>query len=337
MLHTDHHSVLELIGSTPSVELPRFGSGGPRIFGKLEGLNPGGSSKDRAAVSMVGRALDAGLIRPGGTIVESSSGNLGVALALVARSMGLSFTCVADPHMPRASRALIEALGGTVHAVDQPDENGNHLRARIRTAEALGNEPNTFWTNQYHNDDNPAAYSGLVDEIVRDIPTGVDWIVLPVGTGGLATGVARSLRERGSTTRVRAVDAVGSVSFGQVARRRHQIGIGAAIRPRHVEPDLYDEVVFVDDATAFWHVRHLASRHQVFAGGSSGAAYAAALDLAASLPSDAAIMVVMPDRGDRYLDTIFCDDWLRSKGLDAALGRACRHIIPGPSNLVIEA
>jgi N-(2-amino-2-carboxyethyl)-L-glutamate synthase len=312
-----YDSPLDLVGGTPVMRLRNLvGPASAQLYGKLECWNPTGSSKDRAAKAMVAAAEAVGRLRPGGTIVESSSGNLGLALAMVARLRGYRFICVIDPHTPDVHRSMLTALGAEVRLVDAPDVHGNHLAARIQAAVRLeASIPGAFWPNQYANPANPQAYRTVALEIQADFGAALDWVVLPVGTGGLATGCSEAIKRLVPGVRVLAVDAAGSVTFGTPPGRRLLTGMGAAIVPPNCCPSLYDRVVHVTDDEAFAMTRALAHEEGLLLGGSSGAAVVAAVALAESLLPSQRVLVVLPDRGERYANTIFSDDWLAHHGI----------------------
>jgi cysteine synthase A len=314
-----HSQALELIGNTPVVRLNNLLEAGyASLYAKLEGFNPGGSSKDRAAKGMIEAAERDGKLRPGGTIIESSSGNLAIGLALVARLKEYKAICVVDPKISDVNLSIIRALGADTHMVREADENGSYLMARINAAKALAeSHDNSFWTNQYNNPDSPEAYrSTMAQEIYEDFAEDLDWVVLPTGTAGLATGCSLGLKERIPGVEIMAVDAEGSVIFGAPPGKRLLTGIGAAIVPGNLRPELYDEVVHVGDAPAFRTTRLLASREGLLVGGSSGAVVYAAMELAQTLPPSRTVLAVLPDRGDRYFNTIFSDEWLAHNGID---------------------
>lgn len=320
-----YNHALEMIGNTPVVKLNNLvDKGGSAVYVKLEGVNPGGSSKDRAAKEMIEAAERDGRLRPGGTIIESSSGNLAIGLALVARLKGYKIVCVVDPKVSDVNLSIIRAFGAETHMVREPDENGNYLLARISAARDLAeSHENSLWTNQYNNPDSPEAYrSTIAQEIFEDFDGDLDWVVLPVGTAGLVTGCTQGLKDRNPDIEILAVDAVGSVTFGTPSGKRTLTGIGAAMVPGNLQPDLYDEVVHVSDAPAFHTTRMLATHEGLLVGGSSGAAVYAATELARTLPPSKKVLVVLPDRGDRYFNTIFSDVWLEQNGVDLAAAQA---------------
>lgn len=321
-------SVLEAIGRTPVVRLSRlFPQPGLEVLGKLELMNPGGSMKDRSAAHIVASGLADGSIPPGARLVESSSGNFGVAVAMVARLHGLGFTCVVDPKTTGANLAIIRSLGADVEVVTEPDPEGGYLHARIsRVHEILATTPDTVWLNQYANDRNWLAhYHGAGSELADALVEPPTHFVAPVSTTGSILGCSRRLRERFPAMRTVAVDAVGSVIFGGAPGAREIPGIGSSRVPELHDPTEIDEVVHVDDLEAALGCRRLLAAEGIFAGGSSGSVVAAIESLLPTLPRPARVVALFPDRGDRYLDLVYDDDWLT----DTA--RRCHGTGAGPS------
>lgn len=308
-----HHNILNDIGATPIVRLSRLFSD-PRceVLAKLEMANPGGSVKDRPARYIVERGLAEGSIKPNAHIVESSSGNLAIALAMVCRIHGLSFTAVVDPKISPTNLHIIRCYGGKVDIVTEKDSQGGYLETRIkRVRHLLHEQPDRVWINQYANERNwQSHYYGEGEEILRQLDRPADYLVLGVSTSGTLHGVARRLREAWPNLKVVAVDAVGSVLFGTPPYPRDLPGIGASRVPELLQRDEITQVVHIDDYQSAIACRQLVAREGIFAGGSSGSVIAAIQRLSAGLPRPARILTILPDRGDRYLDTVYDDDWL---------------------------
>lgn len=306
-------SVLECIGATPLVTLPRlFDEPGVEVLAKLELMNPGGSMKDRSARFIVEGGLADGSIPPGCRLVESSSGNFGVAVAMVSRLHGLDFTCVVDPTASSSTVAVMRGLGAEVVVVDDPDDAGGYLHTRLsRVHEILATVPDTVWINQYANDRNWLAhYHGTGAELadaLREPPT---HLVGAVSTTGSLLGCARRLRETFPAVEVVAADAVGSVIFGGPGGPRELPGIGSSRVPELLRADEIDRVIAVDDASAAEACRELLAAEAIFAGGSTGSVVTAVRRVLAEAPRPIRVVAVFPDRGDRYLDRIWDDAWL---------------------------
>jgi 2,3-diaminopropionate biosynthesis protein SbnA len=308
-----YRSVVACVGRTPLVELGRqFPPPGPNIIAKLELMNPSGSMKDRSAAYIVERGLADGTITAASHLIESSSGNFGIALATAARVYDLDFTCVVDPKTTPANLRILQRLGARVEIVTEPDEHGCYLDARLRrVAELCLERPDGVWINQYANERNWLAhYHGTAGEILADLDRPLDCLVVPVSTTGTILGLARRLRDAFPGLHVVAVDAVGSVIFGGPAGPRHLPGLGAGRRPELLAAGEIDEVVSVSDREAVAGCRALAATEGILAGGSSGAVVAAINRIRPHLPDDWQMLTVLPDRGDRYLDQVYDDDWV---------------------------
>jgi 2,3-diaminopropionate biosynthesis protein SbnA len=321
-------SVFDCVGNTPVVALRRlFPEPGVEVLAKLELMNPGGSMKDRSARYIIEAGLAEGSIRPGSTVVESSSGNFGIALAMAALLHGLRFVCVVDPKTTTANVALLRRLGATVEIVSEPDEAGGYLHTRIRRVKELVAEmPGAVWINQYANDRNwQAFYHGTGAELAQQLVRPPSHLFAPVSTTGSILGCSRRLRERFPDLRVIAVDAVGSVIFGSAPASREIPGIGSSRVPELFRPEEIDDVVHVDDVEAADCCRDLLATEGIFAGGSSGAVVAAIRRTLPRLASPSRVLAIFPDRGDRYLDLVYDDDWLeRMRASRASAAAATR-------------
>ena len=307
-----HDSIVGCVGHTPLVRLRRlFPQHGAEVLAKLEFLNPGGSVKDRPARFIIERGLEEGRIHPGAHIIESTSGNLGIALAMVARVYGLSFTCVVDPKISPTNLRILQQFGAQIDMVDQPDDQGGYLKTRIRRVhELLASNPGSLWINQYANQLNwQAHYHGAGGEIAAELDGPIDCLVVAVSTTGTILGLARRLREQSPRMRVVAVDAVGSVIFGGPPAPREIPGIGSSRVPELLSRAEIDEVIYVNDLEAAEGCRALVSYEGIFAGGSSGAVVAGIRKLL-ERRRGGRILTLLPDRGERYLDLVYDDAWL---------------------------
>lgn len=309
---------LSLTGNTPLLRLERLC---PRrdveIWVKLEQFNPGGSAKDRTAEGLVERAIATGQVSTGQgetpALVESSSGNLGMALARQALLRGWQFHCVVDPRVNTATLATIKALGATVHMVEEPDPStGDWLAARKKkVAQLLEEIPNAVNLDQYSN---TAAFdahaNGTMTEIVRDM--GVpDELYVAVSTTGTIGGCMQHLHDIGADTRVVGVDAEGSVLFGGERGERYLPGFGAGVVPPLSEDLHPHRVDRIPDVQSIVGARVLAKKEGILPGASAGAVIAAILLQVPELPAGTRVAAVLHDAGQNYLDTIYNDDWGR--------------------------
>jgi cysteine synthase A len=307
-----HQSIASCVGNTPVVSLSRlFGDGPVRVDAKLELLNPGGSVKDRPAKFIIEQGLRDGTIPEGGHLIESTSGNLGVALAMLCKVYGLALTCVVDPNISRTNLQIMRCFGAHIDMVREKDNHGGYLETRIRRVKALLETlPGGVWINQYANARNwQSHYHGEGGELVEQLPGAPDYLVAGVSTSGTILGIARRLRERFPGLRVIAVDAIGSVLFGRTEGRRRLPGIGASRVPELLVREEIDDVIYVSDLESCQGCLDLLAREGIFAGGSSGSVIAAIRKLAPRVPPGSNILTLLPDRGDRYLDLVYNAEW----------------------------
>jgi 2,3-diaminopropionate biosynthesis protein SbnA len=310
----------EFLGPNLYADLSR--ATGHRVHLKCEGLNLSGSIKLRAAVAMVTAGERDGTVRPGTTLVESSSGNMGIALSLVAADRGYSFTCVTDSRCTPTARRLMASLGATVRVVTEPHPTEGLLGARIRLVNALCERPDHVWLNQYAN---PASWGGHYQttavEIDRAFPD-LGVLFIGVGTSGTFMGCACYFRDNNPSTRIVAIDAVGSVNFGGPSLTRHIPGLGTAVRPPILDPSVADDVVHVREIDTIRMCRRLA-RHGFLLGGSTGTVVSGAVSWLESHPEYAgrSMVAISPDLGERYLDSVYDDEWVVERFGAASLGR----------------
>lgn len=304
-----------LVGNTPLLWVGEpFAAPGRGFWAKLEGANPGGI-KDRTALYMVQAACGRGELLPGAPIVESTSGTLGLGLALAGNAFGHPVTVVTDPGMEPMMSSLLAAYGATVHVVAKPHPVGGWQQARRdKVAELLAARPDTWCPDQYHNPDNVAAYRPLAHELVAQLGR-IDALVVSVGTGGHSAGVGSVLRGFFPDLKVVGVDTTGSTIFGQPAAPRLMRGLGSSIHPRNVAYHLFDEVHWVAAPEAVWAARRLARCHYATGGWSVGAVALTARWLAGVLPAEARIAAIFPDGPQRYTGTVFCETYCREHGL----------------------
>ena len=284
---------------------------GHSLFLKCEGFNFAGSIKLKAAAEMAEAAERDGALTPGSILVESSSGNLGVALSMVAASKGYRFLCVTDSRCNLSARLLMEALGGRVHIITEPDANGGFLGARIDYVRALcASDDRYVWLNQYTNPGNwKAHYRTTAPAITRQFPR-LDVLFVGAGTTGTLMGCARYFREWHRPVRVVAVDTVGSVTFGGAPGRRMIPGLGMSVRPPLLDESYVDEVVRAEEADTIRACHRLARRGFLF-GGSTGTVVSGAMGwLAQHDAGELTAVAIAPDLGERYLETIYQTNWL---------------------------
>jgi len=286
---------------------------GQSLFLKCEGFNFAGSIKLKAAAEMVEAADRQGVLRPDSVLVESSSGNLGVALSMIAASKGYRFLCVTDSRCNLATRLLMEALGSEVHIVTEPDPAGGFLGARLDYVRALcASDDRYVWLNQYMNQGNwQAHYRTTAPAIARQFPQ-LDVLFVGAGTTGTLMGCARWFREWHRPVRIVAVDSFGSVIFGGRPGRRMIPGLGMTVRPPLLDEAYVDDVVRVEEADAIRACHRLARRGFLF-GGSTGTVVSGAMDwLSRHDPSGLTAVAIAPDLGERYLDTIYQTNWIEA-------------------------
>ncbi len=317
-------NVIELVGHTPLVRLTSvtrdLGPDAPLVLAKVEYLNPGGSVKDRIAVRMVDEAEASGALRPGGTIVEPTSGNTGIGLALVAQQRGYRCVFVCPDKVGKEKIDVLKAYGAEVHvcptAVDPADP-----RSYYSVSDRLARETPGGWKpDQYANPANPQShYESTGPEIWEQTDGRVTCFVTGVGTGGTISGTGRYLKEAsGGRVRVVGVDPEGSVYSGGTGRPYLVEGVGEDFWPDAYDRSIADEIVAVSDGDSFAMTRRLAREEGLLVGGSCGMAVVAALRAAKDLTADDVVVVLLPDGGRGYLGKIFSDDWMESHGfLDA--------------------
>ncbi|KIZ19627.1 cysteine synthase [Streptomyces natalensis ATCC 27448] len=287
---------------------------GSSVFLKLEGLNPAGSVKLKTAIALVAQAEESGREFPRTRLIESTSGNLGVALAMVCAAKGYRLTCVTDPNASTQSVRLMKALGAEVVLIDVRDGNGGYLQSRINyIQDRLVREPGTYWLNQYANPAGPRAHRDRTGRAIVEKLGPVDYAFIGAGTTGTLMGCAEFLRQHSPATRIIAVDAVGSVSFGGPPARRHIPGLGTSRRPEILDETLIDEVIVIPEADAVEMCRTLAGERGLLLGGSSGTVLSAVQEKAKDIPEGSSVVALSPDFGERYLETVYDDSWVAAR------------------------
>ena len=307
-------NILSAVGRTPLVQIQQYlPDSRIRLFAKLEMFNPGGSIKDRPATEILLTALRTGKLRRGSVVVESSSGNMGIGLAQACRYHGLRFICVVDPKAAKQNLLLLRAYGAEIDFVAEPDpETGEFLQARIRRVQQLVEQTGAWWPNQYANLANPRThYRTTMHEIATALEGRIDYLFAATSTCGTIRGCAEYARDYGLGTKMIAVDAYGSLIFSDIKAPRKIPGLGAGFRPPLCETGLIDKCVHVTDLDCVIGCRRLVARESILAGGSSGGVLLAIEEMAPSLPDGSVCVAILPDRGERYLDTVYSDDWVR--------------------------
>ena len=310
-------SILEAIGDTPLVRLPHVGAGvKPQIVAKVEALNPGGSIKDRVAVSLIEAAERDGRLKPGGTIVEPTSGNTGTGLAIAARLKGYRVIAVMPDKMSKEKIDLLRAYGAEVVVAPTdvaPDSPESYYRVADRLTEEI---PGAFQPNQYRNPANPEThYRSTGPEIWEQTGGTITHLVVGVGTGGTVSGTGRYLKEMNPAIEIVGADPVGSIYSNEEVRSYLVEGVGEDFWPETFDRDIVDRWVTVSDKDSFLMTRRLAREEGILTGGSGGLAVHAALEAARTIDDpDALVVVILPDGGRSYLSKVYSDAWMTQYG-----------------------
>jgi len=355
------NNILEAFGNTPLIRLNRVAKDvPPEVYVKADYMNPGGSMKDRVAVWMINEAERKGLLKPGGTIVEATSGNTGVGLGLVAAVRGYKVVFTTTDKQSREKIDLMKAFGAEVvvcpTAVEPEDP-----RSYYSVAKKLAREiPGAYYPNQYDNPANPEAhYRTTGPEIWKDTEGKITHFVCGLGTGGTVSGAGRYLKEQNPKVRVIGVDPYGSLYYeyaktGNIGKAHTYVveGIGEDILPSTMDFSILDDIVQVNDEECFLWARRLAKREGIFTGGAGGGCVSGALRVARDCKKTDLVVALLPDRGDRYLSKIFSDEWMREHGYaDAEVtltaadvirvkrqnGKTRELIVVGPNRTVFQA
>jgi 2,3-diaminopropionate biosynthesis protein SbnA len=285
------------------------------IYLKLEGLNIAGSIKLKTAINLIDSLHKNGcIIKDKSRIIESSSGNLGVALSIVCKSRKIPFICVTDPNTNKNNIHLMNLYGAKVICVTDRDENGGYLGSRIKLInQMILDDPTLIWTNQYANQDNPTAhYLTTALEISKNFPK-IDYLFIGAGTAGTLMGCAKHFKNVSPDTKIIAVDARGSVTFGGVAQKRCIPGLGTSKRPSIVNESIVDEIVIVDEKSTVDTCYKILDLNGLLVGGSTGTVLNAIYQIKDRfLPTDV-IVTISPDFGERYLNTIYDSNWIKEK------------------------
>jgi cysteine synthase len=326
-----------MVGNTPVLWIGEpFADQGRGFWAKLEGCNPGGM-KDRPALHMVERAKARGDLAPGARIIESTSGTLGLGLALAGIVHGHPVTLVTDPGLEPIVHRMLCAYGATVEIVTTAHPTGGWQQARRdKVSELLGAHPGSWCPDQYTNPDNVTAYQSLALELLAQLGH-IDVLVCSVGTGGHSAGVARVLRQFSPDLTLVGVDTIGSTIFGQPARTRLMRGLGSSIYPDNIDYAAFDEVHWVAPHEAVWSCRTLASTHHASGGWSVGAVALTAGWVARTGPADQKVAAIFPDGPHRYFDTVYNDDYCAEHGLLDTAPPTAPVTIAHPTDQVVQS
>ncbi len=322
-----YDNILGAIGWTPLVRLGRIASGvAAPIYAKLENLNPGGSVKDRVGLYIIEQAEKRGELKPGGTVVEATSGNTGVGLAIAAALKGYKTIFVMPDKMSEEKIRLLRAFGAKVVITPTavaPEDPRSYYEVAKRFARET---PNAILANQYHNPDNPRTHEiSTAPEIWEQTEGKVTDVVIGMGTGGTISGIGRYLKSKNPKIRIVGVDIEGSILYeiwqnkgripaGAYPKTYKVEGIGEDFLPSTTDISVVDDIVRVNDRECFLWARQLVRQEGIFAGGSSGAALAGAMKYAAKLPAERLVVVIFPDSGSRYLSKFYDNKWMRENG-----------------------
>ena len=331
------NNILEAIGNTPLVRLNRINHGlKPQMYVKADYTNPGGSVKDRIGVTMIDDAEKRGLLKPGGTIIEGTSGNTGMGLALVAAVRGYKMVFTITDKQSKEKVDLLKALGAEVIVCPTAVEPADP-RSYYSVAKKLARDiPNSFYPNQYDNPMNPAAhYATTGPEIWEDSEGKITHFVCGMGTGGTISGAGKFLKEKNPAIQIIGVDPEGSLYYdfhktGQVVKGRTYVveGIGEDFFPSTMDMKILDDVIQVNDEECFVVARRLVKQEGIFTGGSGGGCLYAALRLAKNLDEQALIVAFMPDTGMRYLSKVYNEEWMRERGyVDSAVAITAGEVV----------
>lgn len=306
------NTILDMVGNTPCVRINSFITGGINIYLKMENANPAGSIKDRIAIAMLEQAEKKGALRKGMTVIEPSSGNTAIGLAMACASKGYKFIAILDQMVPAAKRDKIKAFGADIIFLPEFEDGIDTVLYRIElTKKIVAAYPDAFSPMQFENKDNPEAhYRSTAKEIYSEFGETLSGIFITAGSCGTITGVSRFIKEKNPAVKITAVEPEGSIIFGGEAGKYFIQGAGLAFRPEILDDRYIDNAVKISDFTAFKIARELARKEGILLGGTGACALAAALANLHSFKEGDNIVVVIPDSGERYVDTIYNDAWL---------------------------
>ncbi|WP_133688547.1 2,3-diaminopropionate biosynthesis protein SbnA [Maribacter spongiicola] len=313
--HTISESIVDTVGNTPLVKLNKINrQANFNLYGKLEAANPAGSIKDRTSLFILQQALADGRIKKGDTVIESSSGNMAVGLAQACLYYGLKLIVVVDPKLNSHTEKILNTYGARIEKVTKPKENGGFLAARLeRVQYLLISIPNSFWSNQYGNQDNPLTHHKTMTEMMDSLHGKLDYLFVATSTCGTLMGCADYIYENNFDTKIIAVDAVGSVLFGGPPLKRLIPGHGAGVPSQFLDTNKIHDHVYVDDVDCAKGCWSLLENESILCGGSSGGMISAVKKYSKHIEEGSNCALFLCDRGERYLDTIYNKEWLLHK------------------------
>ena len=284
--------------------------GSTDVFVKVEGLNAGGSIKMKTAMALVRDGMENRNLQTTKRFIESSSGNLGVSLSIIAAAKGLNFTCVVDKNTSAQNIKTMKALGTHVVVIDRRDAQGGYLGNRLAYIRAaVESDPELIWLNQYQNPANPAIHAEMTARsILREFPR-VDYLFVGAGTTGTLMGCARYFRRHSPRTKLIAVDSIGSVTFGTPPEPRYLPGLGASVQPYFFDRSMVDRLIQIPETETVAACRETARRHGYLSGASTGTVLAAVKRVAPEIERGAVVVAISPDLGTGYIDTVYDDAW----------------------------
>lgn len=305
-----NRKLTSLISDNCFVSLPGFGL--QNLYLKLENLNPAGSIKFKTALGLINSCEDAGIMKDDTVLIESSSGNLGVALSVICAERGYQFSCVVDPNTNEQNIKHMKALGSNVVCISKKDGNGGFLGTRLDyIRDLVRRDERYYWLNQYENPANPGIHMETTARAIDSAFKRLDYLFVGVGTAGTLMGCARHFAQARPSTKIVAVDSIGSVAFGLPAGKRYVPGLGSSQAPKLLCSTTLHALMAVPEAAAVSTCRYLARVRGILVGGSTGTVLSAVRASRARFDSSDVVVAISPDGGGPYLGTIFNDEWVR--------------------------